>query len=191
MCLGSFQAYAHTVFLFSPFKTGSSFSVNVLWLFQQASIYLPSYFCSSCSSHGLCSVWRMALPQSLFFGFVPSCTCGPVPEGSFPQNKSLGANMDTTHTYHLPTGCKKNVQPKFKIFGVFLGVLSESSSFPSFSSFCGLGQPSPPYLNLSTCIGQHSTLYQHASFLLSSLLWLQVSSFWSSCTKFLQHSTIS
>lgn len=99
MCLGSFQAYAHTVFLFSPFKTGSSFSVNVLWLFQQASIYLPSYFCSSCSSHGLCSVWRMALPQSLFFGFVPSCTCGPVPEGSFPQNKILGANMDTTHTH--------------------------------------------------------------------------------------------
>lgn len=96
-----------------------------------------------------------------------------------------------THTYHLPTGCKKNVQPKFKIFGVFLGVLSESSSFPSFSSFCGLGQPSPPYLNLSACIGQNSTLYQHASFLLSSLLWLQVSSFWSSCAKFLQHSTIS
>ena len=83
-------------------STVTLLSVNIFgcFFFQQASIYLPSNFLNSSSTHSLCCVWAMSSSQSIFFCFVPLRTGFSVLESRFPA-RFPAESMLTVQTHML------------------------------------------------------------------------------------------
>ena len=92
--------HTHTSALHIFSSTVTLLSVNIFsgFFFQQASIYLPSNFLGSSSSHSLCCVWAMSCSQSLFFGFVPLRASLSVLESRFPARDPADHCSQCKHT---------------------------------------------------------------------------------------------